>query len=129
MSASERHVDILVARKGGHQVTVTHAKAGTVLVSGRGYGVFRRIIIAREVIGQRDAQSEAILELMACFEAAELLGRRHHTGALLLLDRETQIMFLVDPVRRILTYAIDRRVVSRERSQRKRAAADPVQNP
>lgn len=104
------NIAILVAALGGHQVTMTNPKLGTVQVGRRGYNMFRVIVANRGVVAMEDTQSEVLCELSACFEAAKPLSGRDSNGNRMLLDKDTDLLFVIEDERRILIAVYDKRV-------------------
>jgi hypothetical protein len=117
-----RRYSILVAALGGHQVTMTNPVIGTVQVSNRGFYMFRDLVVKRGVVGKEDTQSDALCELAACFEAAKPVRNRDSKGNLLLRDKDTQIIFVVEAEQRILIASFDEREGRKKRRAKKRAA-------
>lgn len=107
---------ILVSKIGGHQVTMTNRRAGTMLVSEQAYHACRRILIRREIVQKTDNQSHVLSELGASIDECVWLRDPDRNGNLLLLDREAKIMFVVTAQERILVRAYDT-------TQRKRKSA------
>lgn len=104
----DRNPKILISKIGRHPVTMVNRKAGTMLVSEEAYYSFRRIMAARGVIAKGDTESDVLSELGACIDAAEWLHGRDRRGNLLLLDKETNLMFILRDEGRILLHSYDR---------------------
>jgi len=98
--SKQKHT-ILVAALGGHQVSMTNPRIGTVLVSRRGWAMFRQIVGERGVITDDDKQSDALVELGECFAVARPNGRDRN-GDLMLLDKDTRLLFIVTKEDRVL---------------------------
>ena len=113
--------EILVAALGRHQVSMTNARIGTVLVSRRGYAMFRDLVANRGVLDRTDTQSDFLLELGECFAAAQRLPSRDRNGDLMVLDRDTDILFIVEDDTRILTATLDHKEARRRKRAKKRA--------
>ncbi len=122
MQESKRY-EILVAALGRHEVTMTNPKIGTVQVSRRGYYMFRKLVAKRGIVAKSDTQSDVLCELGACFEAARRLPNRDRNGNLMLLDKDTEIMFVIADEGRVLLASFDQREGRKKNRARKRAEA------
>ena len=123
MPETKTDSDILIAVIGGHPVTMTHRRAGTVLVSSGAYRHFRRIIVEREILDWHDNQSEVLAELGVSFDGAIWLKKPDRRGNMMLLDRDTGIMFIVESERRVLRCVFDHRLHKAEKKDSSKPAA------
>lgn len=113
MPAQQKNIAILVAVIGDHEVTVTNTELGTAKVSRHAYARFRELMANDDTVPWQERQSRVICELAACFDSGDPAGRDRY-GNLLLLDRGTDMMFVIEPERRILVAVYDQRTRRRQ---------------